>query len=73
MDDWGELEILLEHLDNGTLRIMIRDCPELDDEEMLAYVMMKFAKCFVTSFPEKAPNLKRLLDVMFLEEKAMLN
>ena len=72
-DDWDGLEILLEHLKSGHLRILIKDTPELDDEEMLAFVMMKFARCFVTSFPEKAPNLKRLLDVMFLQEKEYMN
>lgn len=73
MDEWGDLEIVLEHLKNGTLRILVRDCPELDDEEMIAFIMIKFTKVFLTSFPEKQGHLKKLLDVMFKQEQELLN
>lgn len=68
-----QLEIIMEHLESGDLRILIRDCPELSDHEMLAFVMLKFAKCFAMGFPEKITEIKRLMEVIFMQDEKLFN
>jgi hypothetical protein len=71
MDD--DPEIILQHQQNGDLRLTIKDVAEMDDHEMIAFVMIKMARAFIVSFPERQGQLKQLLDSMFLQEQEYLN
>jgi hypothetical protein len=71
MDD--DPEIILNHLQNGDLRLTIKDVAEMDDHEMIAFVMIKMARAFIVSYPERQGQLKQLMDSMFLQEQDYLN
>ena len=71
MDD--DPEIILHHLQNGDLRITIKDVAEMDEHEMIAFVMIKMARAFIVSYPERQGQLKQLMDSMFMQESDYLN
>jgi hypothetical protein len=71
MDD--DPEIIINHLANNDLRITIRDVIEMDDHEIIAFVMIKMARAFIVSYPERQGQLKQLMDSMFINEQDYLN